>query len=344
MKTLVIYSPFVVTKEIDAEIRTFFKSAIKYRELLNIVQARFGTENGNALYQYMGRPFSNRTEVWIFEKTEDGIEKYPMIDLEAQQASSTEEPLPQGAPISEASLAAFIESYLAGSLLPELKTQPAPTAEELGSSPDYLSFLVGKTLPPVVSSSKTPMLVLFFSTSCEYSKEFAPIFDEIASQLHPTGKVRFGVIEGTKNQVRGLPVEGFPVVFLFRGQNTDKQSDDKDNETEGKTSGWELENTRFVEGLGEVVEFWGQRTRLSLLAFILNELSHVSLVEVLGEKESNEVEAQFKIEYEGGEDSMEVQFDEEEINRLLEEQLAEQNAEKGNETPESIAKDLDTDL
>lgn len=336
IKTLVLYTMHNATTKNTPEMKIFFETALKYCDTFNLVHARVGTESGNSLYQYMVRPYSNKTEVWIFEKKAEGIDRFPLVDKDAQFASSTEEPLPVIPELTTKTLTKFIEDWYQKKLQPELKSQAPPSDQELASAPKHLHFLVGKTLPLVVQKAESPLLVLFFSANCQYSAEFAPVFDEVALSLAKSGQLRFGVIEGGRNQVHGLEVEGFPVVFLFRRTPT----------TPAAGADQELaENRRIVPDLGEAIEFWGQRSRLSLLAFVKREVPSIDLETILGAGEAQKVQERIELEYEGGNEQYDMGFDEEELNRLLEEQLKEQQSSKDpTDNSERVETIVETDL
>ena len=160
------------------------------------------TEFGKTVYNYMGAPATSKPTVWLVEKTTDSIARYPFKGI-----------------IDKESLLQFILLFEENKLEPEMLSQPEPSDQDMEDAfPIHL--FVGKSLTSIVFGPHRPStsyLVLFFTMGCAHTKEFAPIYSALAEELKPLhDRLVFGVIDGTKNEIKGVEVGGFPTVLLWK--------------------------------------------------------------------------------------------------------------------------------
>ena len=150
--------------------------------------------------------------------------------------SGTKYPLPQGKEITEAALNAFVDGFVAGTLKPSIKSAPIPTDN---SAP--VKIIVADNFEDVVFDKEKDVFVEFYAPWCGHCKRLAPIWEELAEKVESAAHVTIAKMDATENDLpAGLPfqVEGFPTLKFFKA------------------------------GTNEVVDYSGDRSFSSLLAFL----------------------------------------------------------------------------
>jgi len=233
-KSLVIFTEDMASPEYTAFL-AFAPSAA--REFVT-TRAAFSSEQGLTLFSYLGAEKKDSPDVWIIEKQDFGIKRFRLDE-----------------PITEASLQRFIDDCRQGKLFPHLKSQTEPPEQPS----EGVFYLVGKNFERLVLQSEESFFVFFFAPHCQHSGLFGPVFDELATRLTAHRDVlKFGVIDGSNNEVHNFDVAGFPSLYLF------KAGDKK-----------------------EPVEYAERRTKKHLLQFLLEELpKDSSTAELISELET----------------------------------------------------------
>ena len=65
------------------------------------------------------------------------------------------------------------------------------------------------------------MLVNFSALWCGYCKKFNPIYDELAQELLGNTEIVLARIEAPENPIRGLELDGYPELKLYRKGDKD---------------------------------------------------------------------------------------------------------------------------
>lgn len=197
VKSLVIFTEDMSTPEYAA----FFAVAAAASQQFVATRAAPSSESGRVLFSYLGAEKKETADVWIIEKQEYGIKRF-RFDGE----------------VTEAGLQQFLLDFQQGLLLPTLKSQPVPAEQPS----EGVIYLVGKNFDQLVRRCPESVFVFFYAPQCKHSGLFGPVFDELANSLNAHRDVlKFGVIDGSANEVHGLDVAGFPSLYLFRAGEKD---------------------------------------------------------------------------------------------------------------------------
>ena len=76
--------------------------------------------------------------------------------------------------------------------------------------------MVGTTFENVVFDPTKDVVVKFYASWCGKSKDFEPIYEEVAMQYMRDRSILFTEFESTKNEVAGITVNEFPTVIMYK--------------------------------------------------------------------------------------------------------------------------------
>lgn len=76
--------------------------------------------------------------------------------------------------------------------------------------------VVGTTFEQFVFDPTKDVVVRFYASWCGKSKDFEPIYEEVAMEYIRDKSILFTDFEATKNEVEGYNITDFPTVILFK--------------------------------------------------------------------------------------------------------------------------------
>jgi len=124
---------------------------------------------------------------------------------------------PETNDFSEENLRGFVEKYLAGSLVPDLKTAELP--QDWDAAP--VKVLVGSNFADVAMDATKDVLVEFYAPWCGHCKKLAPIWDDLGAKFEDVEDVIIAKMDATVNEVKDIKVNGFPTIKLFRKETNE---------------------------------------------------------------------------------------------------------------------------
>ncbi|ODV84852.1 hypothetical protein CANARDRAFT_200175 [[Candida] arabinofermentans NRRL YB-2248] len=117
-------------------------------------------------------------------------------------------------------IAKFVSDYAAGSLEPIVKSEEIPEVQD-----EAVYHLVGYEHEAIVKSGKD-VLVEYYAPWCGHCKRLAPTYEELAAiyQNDTIGKEKVVVakLDHTANDVSNLDITGYPTLFLYPGDGSEK--------------------------------------------------------------------------------------------------------------------------
>ena len=135
---------------------------------------------------------------------------------------------------------------------------------------DTVKVLVTENFAQVARNPEKHVLVKFYASWCNISKELAPIYDQLAEAFKDNENIVFAQMDAFANELEDLPIDGYPTIKLFK----------KDT--------------------NEVVEYPGSKSLDELKEFIKKETGEVStqaeeeVSKQEGDKEKSEPDSQKK--------------------------------------------------
>merc|ERR1712032_545772 len=115
--------------------------------------------------------------------------------------------------VSAKSVVSWITDYEQGKVKPWLRSEPAPSAEEMRNS--YVGVLVGSTFTAAAQEETKDVLADFYAPWCGHCRKFEPLYKELAKKLKHVKTLRIDKIDSTRNEVEGMTIMGFPTIVLF---------------------------------------------------------------------------------------------------------------------------------
>lgn len=105
----------------------------------------------------------------------------------------------------------FLEDYLAGNLVLDLKSEePIPESEQ-----GDVYVLTGKDFDDVVNKPGTHVLVEFYAPWCGHCKKLEPEYNQLGEHFKDNDKVIIAKMDSTANEVAAVQVSGFPTLKFF---------------------------------------------------------------------------------------------------------------------------------
>lgn len=84
--------------------------------------------------------------------------------------------------------------------------------------------MVGTTFEQFVFDPTKDVVVKFYASWCGKSKDFEPIYEEVAMQYIRDQSILFTEFEATKNEVDGINITEFPTVILYKAGGNGRSS------------------------------------------------------------------------------------------------------------------------
>ncbi|KAF5004136.1 hypothetical protein FDECE_9350 [Fusarium decemcellulare] len=129
-----------------------------------------------------------------------------------ENVTSTEKFPLQNSGVNAESITGFVESFVAGKLKPEIRSQPIPEKQQ-----GLCLELVGHTFKETAFDETRDVLVEFYTPWCDYCLESHAVLEELAMHYHNIGlgdKISVAKIDVSSNDVPEL-VTGYPTLKLY---------------------------------------------------------------------------------------------------------------------------------
>merc|ERR1719357_2317531 len=206
---------FAATKETAAKI------AKEYKGQLLFVTVDTDEEDHKRILEFFGMK-------------EDELPGMRLIKLEEDMAKYK----PATNDLDEASIRAFVQGFLDGSLKQHLLSEDVP--EDWDKEP--VKVLVGKNFDEVAMDTNKHVLVEFYAPWCGHCKQLAPTWDKLGEKFADSETVVIAKMDSTANELESIKIQGFPTIKLF------KKGDNKVVDYNGERT---LEGfTKFLESGG----------------------------------------------------------------------------------------------
>jgi len=123
--------------------------------------------------------------------------------------------------ITEESLRAWVDDFLAGKMSPTIKSQPIPEAND-----EPVKVAVAKNFDSLVMDDSKDVLLEFYAPWCGHCKSLAPIYEETAQALAGVSTLVIAKMDATANDVNPkYGVRGFPTIKFFPAGKKDTPID-----------------------------------------------------------------------------------------------------------------------
>jgi len=170
----------------------------------------------------------------FFGIKEDELPGMRLIKLEEDMAKYK----PATNDLDEASIRAFVQGFLDGSLKQHLLSEDVP--EDWDKEP--VKVLVGKNFDEVAMDTNKHVLVEFYAPWCGHCKQLAPTWDKLGEKFADSEDIVVAKMDSTANELESIKIQGFPTIKLF------KKGDNKVVDYNGERT---LEGfTKFLESGG----------------------------------------------------------------------------------------------
>lgn len=114
--------------------------------------------------------------------------------------------------ISKDNILSFYKEFKDG------KTEPFYKSEEIPSEPidGNVKVIVSKSFKTEIIDYEDDAIIMFHLPWCEYCKEILPIFHEIADEMASTKGLKFGKLDSSLNEIKGVTVPTFPTILYYK--------------------------------------------------------------------------------------------------------------------------------
>lgn len=127
-------------------------------------------------------------------------------------------PIKQDTDLSPKVVAQHLRDFIAGTLIPDVKSEPVPEKQE---GPVYKAVL--GNYDELVLDEDKDVLIEFYAPWCGHCKKLAPIYEELGALYfnHPQLKHKVAVaqMDHTANELEGIEIAGYPTIMLFPAGN-----------------------------------------------------------------------------------------------------------------------------
>lgn len=107
-----------------------------------------------------------------------------------------------------------VRDYVAGKLVPDVKSEPIPETQE---GPVYKAVL--GNYEDLVLDDEKDVLIEFYAPWCGHCKNLAPTYDELGglffNDAELTKKVSVAKMDHTANELDSVTIQGYPTIMLF---------------------------------------------------------------------------------------------------------------------------------
>jgi len=150
---------------------------------------------------------------------------------------------PESSQFTQDALTTFVNSYLDGSLKPNLKSQDVPSDN---SGP--VKVVVGKNFDQLVLDESKDVLVEFYAPWCGHCKSLAPKYEKLGEMMASEPSIVIAKVDSTENDTPPIKVKGFPTLMLFQIGSKDKPLTYSGERTEDALAKWLYEQAPSLKG------------------------------------------------------------------------------------------------
>lgn len=116
--------------------------------------------------------------------------------------------------ITEGSVKSFAEGFLAGSLQPFYKSDPAPEQDDSG-----VTVVVGETFEGIVFDNSKDVLLEVYAPWCGHCQKLEPVYRRLGLRFSTVPSLVVAKMDGTTNEHPNVTVEGFPTILFYPANN-----------------------------------------------------------------------------------------------------------------------------
>lgn len=120
------------------------------------------------------------------------------------------------------SIRQFIQDFKDDKLEPFYKSEDIPASND-----KPVKVVVGKNFEDIVLDKSKWVFLEVYAPWCHHCQKLAPKWEKLAKQHLSNDKIVFAKMDGTRNDVQGLNVEGFPTLILYSAGDNAERSFDK---------------------------------------------------------------------------------------------------------------------
>lgn len=139
-------------------------------------------------------------------------DQFPAFAIQ-ETAKNQKYPFDQDTKITFDAISAFVKSFVDGTLLPSIKSEPIPE-----SQPGPVYVVVAHNYNDIVLDDEKDVLLEFYAPWCGHCKALAPKYEELAALYFNdpefSKKVIIAKVDATANDVPD-EIQGFPTIKLF---------------------------------------------------------------------------------------------------------------------------------
>jgi len=135
----------------------------------------------------------------------------------------------------------WIESILAGTAKPHLKTEPVP---EDNSGP--VKVVVGSQFDEIVMDETKDVFVKYYAPWCGHCKKLAPIWEELGEFYKENQNIVIAKFDSTANEAEGVDVRGYPTLIFYPRGGAPSVNYEGERDLEGFKT-WLSENAETVK-------------------------------------------------------------------------------------------------
>merc|ERR1712244_79394 len=118
---------------------------------------------------------------------------------------------PESYDMSAASIKAFTNGVLDGSIARHLKSEDIPDNSE-----NAVKVVVGKNFNDLVLDPTKNVFVEFYAPWCGHCKSLAPIWDKLGEEFESDDSVVIAKMDATANEADGVQIKSFPTLKLWK--------------------------------------------------------------------------------------------------------------------------------
>jgi protein disulfide-isomerase A1 len=134
----------------------------------------------------------------VVQLMDNGMKKYRII----------------GDKVTTESIRETCEKHSAGTLSPDLKSEPVPEKDE-----GDVKVLVGKNFNDVIKTPGKDVFVEFYAPWCGHCKSLAPKWEELGKWAKDKPNLIIAKMDATANDVEAVQISGFPTLKLFKADS-----------------------------------------------------------------------------------------------------------------------------